>query len=68
MADPDERTPAERIDATRRAARSLMLLLEATSAGNSSRHRLRSPGFRGRWRPSARSPESYPETSADDTL
>ena len=29
MADPDERTPAEQIDATRQAARSLMLLLEA---------------------------------------
>jgi hypothetical protein len=29
MADPDERTPAERIDATRGAARSLMFLLEA---------------------------------------
>ena len=33
MADPDERTPAERIDATRRAARSLMLLLEAIERG-----------------------------------
>jgi hypothetical protein len=29
MADPDERTAADRIDATRRAARSLMRLLEA---------------------------------------
>ena len=33
MADPDERTPADRIDATRRAARSLMLLLEAFERG-----------------------------------
>jgi hypothetical protein len=33
MADPDERTAAERIDATRRAARSLMLLLEAIERG-----------------------------------
>ena len=33
MADPDERTPAERIDATRQAARSLMLLLEAIERG-----------------------------------
>ena len=33
MADPDERTPADRIDATRRAARSLMLLLEAIERG-----------------------------------
>ena len=29
MADPDELTPAERIDATRQAARSLLLLLAA---------------------------------------
>ena len=33
MADPDERTAVERIDATRRAARSLMLLLEAIERG-----------------------------------
>jgi hypothetical protein len=33
MADPDERTPAERIDATRGAARSLMRLLEAIERG-----------------------------------
>ena len=33
MADPDERTPADRIEATRRAARSLMLLLEAIELG-----------------------------------
>ena len=33
MADPDERTPAERIEATRQAARSLMLLLEAIERG-----------------------------------
>ena len=33
MADPDERTPADRIDATRRAARSLMLLLQAFERG-----------------------------------
>ena len=33
MADPDERTPADRIDATRRAARSLMSLLEAIELG-----------------------------------
>jgi hypothetical protein len=33
MADPDELTPAERIDATRQAARSLMRLLEAIERG-----------------------------------
>jgi len=33
MADPDERTPAERFDATRGAARSLMRLLEAIERG-----------------------------------
>ena len=33
MADPDEWTPAERIDATREAARSLMFLLEAIERG-----------------------------------
>jgi hypothetical protein len=33
MADPDERTPADRIEATRRAATSLMLLLEAIELG-----------------------------------
>ena len=33
MADPDERTPAERIVATRQAARSLMRLLEAIERG-----------------------------------
>jgi hypothetical protein len=33
MADPDARTPADRIDATRQAARSLMLLLEAIECG-----------------------------------
>ena len=33
MADPDERTPADRIDATRETARSLMLLLEAFERG-----------------------------------
>ena len=33
MADPDERTLAERIPATRRAARSLMRLLEAIERG-----------------------------------
>jgi hypothetical protein len=33
MADPDERTPADRIEATRRAARSLVLLLEAIELG-----------------------------------
>jgi hypothetical protein len=33
MADPDERTPADRIDATCQAVRSLMLLLEAIERG-----------------------------------
>ena len=33
MADPDERAPADRIDATRQAARSLMRLLEAIDRG-----------------------------------
>jgi hypothetical protein len=33
MADPDEWRPAERIDATRQTARSLMLLLEAIERG-----------------------------------
>ena len=33
MADPEERTPADRIDATRQAARSVMLLLEAIERG-----------------------------------
>jgi hypothetical protein len=33
MADPDERTPADRIDATRQAARSLMRLLGAIEHG-----------------------------------
>ena len=33
MADPDERTPADRIDATRQAARSLMHLLEVMERG-----------------------------------
>ena len=33
MADPDERTPADRIDATRQTARSLMRLLEAIERG-----------------------------------
>jgi hypothetical protein len=33
MADPDERTAAERSDATRQAARSLMFLLEAIERG-----------------------------------
>jgi hypothetical protein len=33
MADPDELTPAERIDATRQAARSLMRLLDAIERG-----------------------------------
>ena len=33
MADPDERTPTDRIDATRQAARSLMRLLEAIECG-----------------------------------
>lgn len=33
MADPDERTPPERIDVTRGAARSHMLLLEAIERG-----------------------------------
>ena len=33
MADPDERTPAGRIDATRRAARSLVFLLDAIERG-----------------------------------
>ena len=33
MADPDDRTPAERIDATRDTAQSLMLLLEAIERG-----------------------------------
>ena len=33
MADPDERTPAERLDATHRAARSLMFLLKAIERG-----------------------------------
>lgn len=33
MADPDERTPADQIDATRQAVRSLMLLLEAIQRG-----------------------------------
>ena len=33
MADPDELTPAGRIDATRQAARSLMRLLEAIERG-----------------------------------
>ena len=65
MVDPDELTPAERIDATREAARSLTRLLEAIERGNSFATPLRSPGFRGRWRPSARSRGSYAETSAD---
>jgi hypothetical protein len=33
MADPDERTPAERIATTRDTARSLVLLLEAIERG-----------------------------------
>ena len=33
MADPDKRTRADRIEATRQAARSLMLLLEAIERG-----------------------------------
>jgi hypothetical protein len=33
MADPDARTPADRIEATRQAARSLILLLEAIERG-----------------------------------
>jgi hypothetical protein len=33
MVDPDELTPAERIDATRQAARSLTRLLEAIERG-----------------------------------
>jgi hypothetical protein len=58
MADPDERTAAERIDATRWAARSLTFLLEAIE-----RELVATPlqiaRLQGRWRPSARSPESY---------
>jgi hypothetical protein len=34
MADPDERTAAVRIDGTRKAARSLTLLLEAIERGD----------------------------------
>jgi hypothetical protein len=33
MADRDEQTPADRIDATRQAARSLILLLKAIERG-----------------------------------
>ena len=33
MADPDEWTPAERIESTRQAARNLMRLLEAIERG-----------------------------------
>jgi hypothetical protein len=33
MADPDERTPAERIDAARQAALSLMRLMDAIERG-----------------------------------
>jgi hypothetical protein len=65
MADPDERTPADRIDATCQAVRSLMLLLEAIERGELVATPLEIARLQGAVEASARSPESYREARAD---